>query len=324
VELIRGLHNIRAQHKGCVLTIGKFDGVHLGHKAVLTSLIEQAKALGLPSTVMVFEPQPEEVFTPEHAPTRLSRWRDKYDALKAIGIDRLICVHFTAKFASQSPQHFIQHTLVNALGVEFLVVGDDFRFGQARLGDFAMLQAAGQQHNFAVVSTASYRLDNNRISSTAIREALAADNFTLANDMLGREFTINGRVVHGQARGRTIGFPTANVNLQRAKAPIVGVFAVQVMCQGQRYNGVANIGTRPTADGHQGLLEVHIFDFDQDIYGRYLHVAVQHKLRGIKKFDTFAQLQTQIAHDAQQARALLSEPFATNPLQPNTCNKHPG
>lgn len=307
MELIRGLHNIRAQHKSCVLTIGKFDGVHLGHKAVLSSLIAKAKSLGLPSTVMVFEPQPEEVFSPDNAPARLSRWRDKYEALKDIGIDRLICVHFTAKFASQSPEHFIEHTLVNALGVKFLVVGDDFRFGQARRGDFTMLKAAGHEHGFSVVNTASFRHDDCRISSTAIREALANNQFTLANEMLGREFTINGRVVHGQAKGRTIGFPTANVNLQRAKAPIVGVFAVQAECQGLRLDGVANIGTRPTVDGHQGLLEVHLFDFDQDIYGQYLRVSLQHKLRGIKKFDTFAQLQTQIAEDAQQARNLLAE-----------------
>lgn len=305
MELIRGLHNIRAQHKGCVLTIGKFDGVHLGHQAVLESLMQKAKELDLPATVMVFEPQPEEVFTPEHAPARLSRWRDKYTALKRIGLDRLICIPFTAKFASQSPQEFIEQILIESLGVKFLVVGDDFRFGYKRKGDFSMLQAAAEQQDFQVVNTQSFRLADCRISSTAIREALAEDDFSRANEMLGREFTISGKVVHGQKKGRTIGFPTANVNLKRAKAPVKGVFAVHVYHDDTRYFGVANIGARPTVDGQDALLEVHIFDFTGNIYGQKIKVTLQHKLRGIIKFATFAELKTQIQLDAERARQLL-------------------
>lgn len=302
MQLIRGLHNIRPQHKGCVLTIGKFDGVHLGHQAVLRNLRNKAEELSLPTAVMVFEPQPEEVFTPEKAPARLSRWRDKYEAMRDLGMDRLFCVHFTHSFASQSAAQFIKDILVDKLGVKFLVVGDDFRFGRGREGDFAMLVEAGKQFGFSVVNTASFRLADCRISSTAIRQALAEHDFTLAQQMLGRPFSIKGRVVHGQKKGRTIGFPTANVNLKRAKPPVIGVYAVSIDICGEYYQGVANIGARPTVSGEDALLEVHIFDFSGDLYGQVIEVNVLHRLRGIQKFATFAELKTQIEQDALAAR----------------------
>lgn len=302
MQLIRGLHNIRPQHKGCVLTIGKFDGVHLGHQAVLRNLQNKAEELSLPTAVMVFEPQPEEVFTPEKAPARLSRWRDKYEAMRDLGMDRLFCVHFTHSFASQSAAQFIKDILVDKLGVKFLVVGDDFRFGKGREGDFAMLVEAGKQFEFSVVNTASFRLADCRISSTAIRQALAEHDFMLARQMLGRTFSIKGRVVHGQKKGRTIGFPTANVNLKRAKPPVVGVYAVSIDICNEFYQGVANIGARPTVSGEDALLEVHIFDFSGDLYGQVIEVNVLHRLRGIQKFATFAELKTQIQQDALAAR----------------------
>lgn len=302
MQLIRGLHNIRPQHKGCVLSIGKFDGVHLGHQAVLRNLRNKAEELSLPTAVMVFEPQPEEVFTPEKAPARLSRWRDKYEAMRDLGMDRLFCVHFTHSFASQSAAQFIKDILVDKLGVKFLVVGDDFRFGRGREGDFAMLVEAGKQFGFSVVNTASFRLADCRISSTAIRQALAEHDFMLAQQMLGRTFSIKGRVVHGQKKGRTIGFPTANVNLKRAKPPVVGVYAVSIDSCGEYYQGVANIGARPTVSGEDALLEVHIFDFSGDLYGQVIEVNVLHRLRGIQKFATFVELKTQIEQDALAAR----------------------
>lgn len=302
MQLIRGLHNIRPQHKGCVLSIGKFDGVHLGHQAVLRNLRNKAEELSLPTAVMVFEPQPEEVFTPEKAPARLSRWRDKYEAMRDLGMDRLFCVHFTHSFARQSAAQFIKDILVDKLGVKFLVVGDDFRFGRGREGDFAMLVEAGKQFGFSVVNTASFRLADCRISSTAIRQALAEHDFTLAQQMLGRPFSIKGRVVHGQKKGRTIGFPTANVNLKRAKPPVIGVYAVSIDICGEYYQGVANIGARPTVSGEDALLEVHIFDFSGDLYGQVIEVNVLHRLRGIQKFATFAELKTQIEQDALAAR----------------------
>lgn len=306
MQLIRGLHNLRQQHRGCVLTIGKFDGVHLGHQAVLSSLIEKAKALGLPSTVMIFEPQPEEVFAPEHAPARLSRFRDKYEQFRMLGIDRLICIRFNKAFAQMSPESFVQDLLVQQLGVKFLVVGDDFRFGYQRKGNFQLLVEAGPAAQFDVVSTQSFKLENCRISSTEIRDALSNNDFALVTEMLGRDFTIAGRVNHGDKKGRTIGFPTANVLLKRCKSPVSGVFAVEVTIKGERFKGVANIGNRPTVKGTRSQLEVHLFDVKKDLYGTYIEVAVKQKLRDEIKFENFDELHQQIKRDAQAARDIFN------------------
>ena len=305
VELIRGLHNIRDKHRGCVLTIGKFDGVHLGHQAVLSQVVEKANELGMPSTVMVFEPQPEELFTPEQAPARLSLLRDKYTQLKALGIDRLLCVKFDRHFAAFSATEFVEGLLVEKLGIKYLVVGDDFRFGKGRVGDFATLVEEGAKCQFDVVSTQSFRLEDCRISSTEVRDALSNDDFTLAQQMLGRPFTIAGKVLHGDKRGRTIGFPTANVLLKRCKAPINGVFAVTVTVADKIYSGVANIGHRPTVNGQRSQLEVHIFDFNDDVYGQFISVALVSKIRQEMKFDSFELLHQQIQKDALTAKTLL-------------------
>jgi riboflavin kinase/FMN adenylyltransferase len=306
VELIRGIHNLREKHSGCVLTIGKFDGVHLGHQAVLTQLVAKAKLLGLPSTVVVFEPQPEELFTPLEAPARLSLLRDKYIQLKALGIDRLLCLKFDRTFAAYSAAEFVQDLLVDKLGIKYLVVGDDFRFGKGRVGDFSTLQQAGQAAGFEVVSTQSFRLEECRISSTAVREALSCDDFCLVEQLLGRPFNIAGKVLHGEKRGRTIGFPTANLLLKRCKAPVNGVFAVQVLLADKHYAGVANIGHRPTVNGQRSQLEVHIFDFSGDLYGQFISVALLHKIRQEMKFDSFELLHQQIQKDALQAKKLLA------------------
>jgi riboflavin kinase/FMN adenylyltransferase len=305
VELIRGLHNIRDQHKGCVLTIGKFDGVHLGHQAVLCEVVEKSRQLGLPATVMVFEPQPEELFNPQTAPARLSLLRDKYSQLKTLGIDRLLCIKFDRKFSCYTAEQFVEELLVAKLGIKYLVVGDDFRFGKARAGDFAMLQSAADKCHFELESTQSFRLKDDRISSTAVREALTDSDFALAGDMLGRAFTIAGKVVHGDKRGRTIGFPTANLLLKRCTAPVNGVFAVSLEIDEQQYFGVANIGSRPTVNGQRSQLEVHVFNFSGNIYGRFISVAIHAKLREEMKFDSFKLLQQQIQLDAQQAKTLL-------------------
>ncbi|MGS2720289.1 bifunctional riboflavin kinase/FAD synthetase [Paraglaciecola aestuariivivens] len=306
MELIRGLHNIREKHQGCVLTIGKFDGVHLGHQAVLTQVVEKAKALNLPSTVMVFEPQPEELFTPERAPARLSLLRDKYTQLKALGIDRLLCVKFDRHFANYSATDFVEGLLVNKLGIKYLVVGDDFRFGKGRVGDFDTLVAEGKKCHFDVVSTQSFRLAKCRISSTAIRHAIRQNDFALAEQMLGRPFTIAGKVLHGDKRGRTIGFPTANVLLKRCKAPVNGVFAVNVTVNNQVYAGVANIGHRPTVNGQRSQLEVHLFDFSGNLYGQFISVALLSKIREEMKFDSFELLHKQIQLDAIEAKRRLA------------------
>ena len=307
MELIRGLHNLRDRHRGCVLTIGKFDGVHEGHKAVLKNVLEKARELDLPATVMVFEPQPEEVFTPDKAPARLSTLAEKYRLLKQQGVDRLLCVRFNKAFASQQADTFVQELLVNKLGVQFLVVGDDFRFGKGRQGDFTMLKEAGQESGFEVVSTQSFRVDDRRISSTAVRQALNDGAFDKAASMLGRPFSITGRVVHGEKNGRTIGFPTANVLLKRFRTPLKGVFAVTVNYRQCVWHGVANVGTRPTLNGEQVQLEVHIFDVNADLYGQTIEVTPRLKIRDEKKFDSFGALKQQIQNDAQVARDFFKD-----------------
>src|SRR5690554_917660 len=307
MQLIRGIHNIRPEHRGCVLTIGNFDGVHLGHQAVLAQVRAQAQARGLPAMVMTFEPQPQELFQPDRAPARLTNLREKHDALAAQGIERHLVVHFNRKFANYPAREFIEHVLVGQLGVKFLVVGDDFRFGKGREGDFAMLQQAGIVLGFEVVDTQSYRQHQERVSSTATRRALAAGDFAQAEALLGRAYAFQGRVVHGQKKGRTIGYPTANIQLKRLHSPLQGVFAVQVQINdGKMYAGVANIGRRPTLDGKQVQLEVHLFDFKGDLYGQQLRVIPTQFIRAEQKFADFGELQRQIEADAAIARQVMA------------------
>ncbi|WP_039907306.1 bifunctional riboflavin kinase/FAD synthetase [Candidatus Regiella insecticola] len=228
MELIRGIHNIRAHHYGCVLTIGNFDGVHLGHKALLRQLKHEGQRLKAPVMVMIFEPQPLELFAPEKAPTRLTRLRDKIKYLAQIGVDYLLCVRFTLPFATLTAHEFITQLLVKKLKIKFLTVGDDFHFGSDRLGDIKLLQQAGTEFGFDVVNTGSFCNSGSRISSTAIRQALQNDDLVLAEDLLGHPYSITGRVIHGDELGRTLGFPTANISLKRLAAPVKGVYAVDV------------------------------------------------------------------------------------------------
>jgi len=308
MELIRGIHNLRSEHVGCVLTIGNFDGVHRGHQAVLSRLQEQAVQLGLPSCVMVFEPQPLEFFAREKAPARLSRLRDKYEAIAALNIDRLLCVKFDHVFAELTAAEFIEQILVRKLAVRFLVIGDDFRFGLQRRGDFALLVEAGRQYGFQVLSTDTLLHDQQRVSSTLLREALREGRLEDVTQMLGHPYTITGRVAHGAKLGRTIGFPTANIHLKRLVVPVQGVYAVQVLIADAIHFGVANIGFRPTVNGTRSQLEVHIFDFKGDLYGKQLQIQVCHKLRDEQKFPSFPALQTQITMDARQARQWFGLP----------------
>lgn len=308
MELIRGIHNIKSRHHGCVLTIGNFDGVHLGHQQVLEQVAERAKALNLPSVVMTFEPQPMELFLKDKAPARLTRLRDKFVQLGKLNLDRLLCVNFNHHFANLDAQAFIRDLLVTRLGVKFLVVGDDFCFGQGRKGNFAMLEQAGREYGFEVVSTQSFCLQKLRVSSTAIREALAADALADAADMLGRDYSISGRVSHGRKLGRTIGFPTANIPLKRCVSPVSGVYVVEAYGLGEQpIGGVANIGQRPTVNGVRQQLEVHLFDFHGNLYGKQLEVALLHKLRNEHKFESFEALKQQIELDAEAARVWLRQ-----------------
>ena len=282
--------------------------MHLGHQAVLRQVSEQAAKLGLPATVMTFEPQPLELFAKEKAPARLTRLRDKFVQLSKLNIERLLCVNFNKRFANQTPDEFISDLLVKRLGVKFLVVGDDFCFGKGRKGNFKMLKEAGEKHGFEVVSTQSFCLEQLRVSSTAIREALASDELNSAAEMLGRDYSISGRVSHGRKLGRTIGFPTANIPLKRCVSPVSGVYVVEALGLGSKpIGGVANIGNRPTVNGVRQQLEVHLFDFQANLYGKQLEIVLLRKLRDEHKFDSFEALKQQIELDAEAARVWLRQ-----------------
>lgn len=307
MQLVRGIHNIQPEDHGCVLTIGNFDGVHKGHQRVIEALVAKAKALQCVPAVLVFEPQPQELFAPDKAPARLCRLRDKYSLLAELGVERLICVNFTRKFASQTAEQFIEDLLVKKLGIKHLIVGDDFHFGKNRTGDFAMLSLAGKNFGFDVTDTASYKMADCRISSTEIRKALQNDLLSDAENMLGRPYSIIGKVFHGDKRGRQLGFPTANILLKRRNSPLSGVFAVMVKTSNDIYKGVANIGARPTVAGVRQQLEVHIFDFNGDLYGQCIEVVIKKKLRQVMKFESLDALQAQIKLDSAQAKQELKQ-----------------
>ncbi|MEI6895669.1 MAG: bifunctional riboflavin kinase/FAD synthetase [Colwellia sp.] len=306
MQLIRGIHNIQLEDHGCVLTIGNFDGVHLGHQQVILALVNKAKALKCMAAVLVFEPQPQEFFSPETAPARLCRLRDKYKFIASLGVDRLICVNFNTQFANLSPQYFIESLLVKKLGIKHLIVGDDFHFGKNRQGNYSMLRKAGEAYGFNVSDTQTYIMADCRISSTVIRQALENDDLVSAKQMLGREYSIMGRVFHGDKRGRQLGFPTANVLLKRRVSPLNGVFAVLVNTHYGQFKGVANIGARPTVAGIRKQLEVHLFDFDENLYGQTIEVVIKKKLRSVIKFDSLAALTAQIHQDSEQAKKVLA------------------
>lgn len=312
MELIRGLHNIRSKHHGCVATIGNFDGVHLGHQAVLGQLAEKAAELNLPTTLITFEPQPMEYFIPDKVPARLTRFREKILALQRYSVDRVCCLSFNDKLAKLSAEDFIQQVLVEKLGVKYLVVGDDFRFGANRVGTFEMLVEAGKKFGFQVVSMHTFEIDAERVSSTRIRAALENGDMSAAEKLLGRRYRMSGRVAHGEKLGRELGFPTANIHLHRHASAIQGIFVVEVFGLDefnqykQPLQGVASVGTRPTVNETKALLEVFLLDFDQDIYGRHIQVSFLKKLRDEEKFDSLDELIKQIQLDVKQAQAYFA------------------
>ncbi len=307
MQIIRGLHNLRPRHRGCVATIGNFDGVHLGHKAVFRRLSQQAAEHAVPATVITFEPQPLEFFTPDTAPPRLTRLREKLAALHHCGIERVVVLEFNRKLARMEAHAFVQELLVDGLNVRYLLVGDDFRFGRGRRGDMNLLRETGAAHGFGVENLNTFAVREERVSSTRIREALIRGDLELAEHNLGRPYTIRGRVAHGHKRGRSIGFPTANLDLHRRFSPVHGVFAVKVFGLGDSPRpGVANIGNRPTVQGDDHyLLEAHLFDFDRCIYGAHLEVEFVRQLRDEKRFESFEHLRQQIQHDAAAAREIF-------------------
>lgn len=290
-----------------VLAIGNFDGVHLGHAALVQQLAKAATRLQLPATVLTFEPHPREFFAPESAPARLTTLREKLELLADLGAAQAMVCPFNAAFAALSADDFIEIVLVRGLQIKHLIIGDDFRFGRGRVGDFALLQAAGRRFGFTVEAMQSVVLDGERVSSSAVRRALAIGDMARAASLLGRPYIIDGRVAHGDKLGRQLGFATANIRIKHNPLPMSGVFAVEVSGLGdQPLPGVANLGIRPTVGGTRPLLEVHLFDFDRDIYGAHISVRFVHKLRDEQRFPNFDALKAQIAADAAAARAFFT------------------
>ncbi|QIZ85740.1 bifunctional riboflavin kinase/FAD synthetase [Bermanella marisrubri] len=303
----RGLHNTRPGSEGCVLTIGNFDGVHLGHQALLDKVKAKGEELSLQTAVMIFEPQPKEFFDPDGAPARLCNLAEKIQLFQRQNIDVLACMAFNPRFRQLTAEAFVQQVLIDALNVKALIVGDDFRFGCDRSGDFAFLQEAGERYGFSVEDTQTIAQSGNRVSSTRVRQALEEGRLLDAAELLGRPYSISGRIAHGQKLGRTIGTPTANVILKREKAPLRGVFAVKVICKQGEFKGVANIGTRPTVGGVKANLEAHLFDFSGDLYGQRIDVIFCEKIRDEKRFDGIDALKAAIEQDRQLAKAYFNK-----------------
>ncbi|MDQ7089600.1 MAG: bifunctional riboflavin kinase/FAD synthetase [Methylococcales bacterium] len=299
MRVIRGLTHLEPLNEGCVLTIGNFDGLHLGHQAVIDKLVKQGQRLKLPVVVLIFEPQPLEYFLGDNAPSRLMRLREKVLQFKQLPIDDLLILPFNRRLADYDANTFIQKLLVETLNVNHLVIGDDFHFGKARQGNFALLKEKGRELGFEVENTQPYQKIGMRISSTLIRDTLGKGDLKLAKQLLGRDYSICGRVAHGHKRGRTIGFPTANIQLLRKNTPISGVFAITMSGIGTRdIQGIANVGTRPTVDGGSKIiLETHLFNFNQEIYGAYVNVHFKKKIRNEMRFDSLNALKQQIKND---------------------------
>lgn len=317
MQIIRGLHNCRKQHQNGVLSIGNFDGLHLGHQKIFEQLRTEANRLKTHCCLMTFEPLPREYFTQDKAAARLMNRGEKIRTLSnfppATRPDYLLFLNFNQALARMSAAQFIEDILIDKLGVKSVIIGDDFRFGCDRKGDFELLQSYGQQHSFAVANIASHCIDDQRVSSSLIREALANDQLTDADNMLGRAYTICGHINHGDKRGRTIGFPTANIHLRRAKTPLHGVYSVTMhrlkhrAVSRENIAGIANVGQRPTVNGKRVQLEVHLFDFNEELYGEQVCISFQHKIRDEKKFTSIDELKQQIKIDCEQAKKLLAD-----------------
>ncbi|SFN83242.1 bifunctional riboflavin kinase/FAD synthetase [Nitrosospira briensis] len=329
-------HGVPVQAEAPVaLTIGNFDGVHLGHQAMLARLKEAGNRLGLATCVMIFEPHPREFFAPDKAPTRLTSLREKLELLAAAGVERVRICRFNFDFARISAEDFIVRILHQGLAARWILVGDDFRFGARRAGDFSLLKGFSETCGFEVEEMPGYTVDGIRVSSTAVRKALAAGDLDFARLLLGRSYSISGRVVNGDKLGREIGFPTANIQLKHNRAPLSGIFAVEVEIENHdalgsssykavnRLRGVASLGVRPTLheDG-KPVLEVYLFDFDHEIYGYHLRVHFLRKLRDEEKYPDLETLTKQIGRDVKDAKDYFSSLPSTISAATETSTLH--
>jgi len=296
MQLIRGLHNLINQ-SGCVLTIGNFDGIHTGHQKIIKKLVGKAHELRLPSLVISFSATPESFFGRPKA--RLSSFRDKHLFLKSMGVDKHLLIRFNDSFSQTSATFFVENILVERLKIRHCFIGDDFRFGKDRIGDYELLEKLSKKYNFVAENVGRVSLEGQRVSSSAVRLCLSSGNFSMAERLLGRPFAISGRVSHGDKRGRTIGFPTINVGISRKISPVLGVFNVLVETSNKTYCGVCNVGRRPTVDGEKTLLEVFIFDFKREIYGERVTIIFKQKSREEVKFNSLEELKQQIAKDVE-------------------------
>ncbi len=305
MKFINDLKSLRQNQPACVATIGNFDGLHLGHQAILGNLKQKARELNLPLTVISFEPLPTEYFMIE-PPARIYPLRDKIKRLASMGVDNFLCLKFSAELASTDPTDFIESILINSLNVKYLSVGDDFRFGYKRGGGFKLLQKVGEIHGMTVEDTKTQIQQGERISSTRIRKALSKGDIETANSLLGHSYQLNGRIRHGDKRGRTIGFPTINMKVPEHIAPQQGVYAVKVHGLGKAHlDGVSNLGMRPTVNGTENRLETHIFNFDGDVYGKYISIELKEFIREEQRFENFEDLKMQINIDAGVAKTIL-------------------
>ncbi len=319
MDLIRGLHNIRSRHQSCAATIGNFDGVHLGHQRVLQLVREEASRVGVRSCVISFEPLPAEFFAPEgKAPHRLTGLRDKYQQIKKQGIDQLLLLPFDQQLASTDAASFVEKVLINGLAINHLLVGDDFKFGRNRTGDFNLLQGAADQYGFTIARSPTHSEAGSRISSTRVRQMLESGDLQQSVSLLGRPYAISGRTGYGAQKGRTIGFPTANIVLGNHNPPLRGVFAVTATRENDTtpLPGIANLGVKPTVNGSRLSLEVHLLDYEANLYGEVLRVDFLHKLRNEHKFASFDELKQAIANDEANARTW----FADHPAVLSTNN----
>lgn len=291
------LESIKPGHQGAAVTLGNFDGVHLGHQAMIHKMVAQAKQQGSASMVIVFEPQPLEYFS-DNPPARLTNFSEKCAIFEALGVDLVLSLDFNAELASMSAEAFVEKILVGMLKISHVWVGDDFKFGQDRRGDLLLLERLGKAHGFTSEGLGSIMVGLERVSSTRIREALKASQFELAAQGLGRPYRMRGLVEAGDQRGRLLGYPTANLDPKRKTLPFTGVFAVKVYgLNEQPLLGMANLGTRPTVDGKKTLLEVHLFDFNQSIYGLCLEIEFCQKIRNEQRFESLAALTAQLQAD---------------------------
>jgi len=306
MRLLKTQHS-KTMNQGCVATIGNFDGIHLGHQAIIVRLIERASEAGLPSMVVLFEPQPREWFQKEEAPIRLTSLREKYRLLKRGGVDFVAVLRFNQSLANLSPEAFVQQVLLDQLQVKHLIVGDDFKFGRKRAGDVALLKQLSGSLGFKVEQMPSFQITDDRVSSSRIRRCIAQGQLEEAAEYLGHHYSLSGHVAHGDKRGRELGFPTANVFLPHDQAPLNGILAAQVHGLADHpLPAVAYVGRRPAVNGQRTIMEAHLLDFNQDIYGRFIQVDFLTKIRGDQNFDSLEALAEQIARDTEQARAFFA------------------